>query len=54
MASDKLKAKVLDKVKSILDDLDKNGRLNYFELTIKHIDGDMVSKVGYSDKDKIR
>lgn len=49
-----VKAKIVDKVKTILNDLDDNGRLNYFEITIKYIDGDMVSKVGYSDKDKIK
>jgi hypothetical protein len=49
----KVRDKINSKVNELLQGLDKSGNLNFFEITIKNTDGDLLFKVENTYKEKI-
>ncbi|WFD09755.1 hypothetical protein [Tepidibacter hydrothermalis] len=50
----KLKKKIFDKVDELIDAVEKIGDLNFFEMGIKNINGDLVIKLENTYKEKIK
>jgi hypothetical protein len=48
-----LKNKIINKISEMVDCIIKIGRQDYFEITIKHVNGELVTKLEFSDKDKV-
>jgi hypothetical protein len=49
-----LKDKIIDKAAEMVDCITQIGRQDYFEISIKHINGELVTKMEFSDKDKVK
>ena len=49
-----LKEWIIDKVNEMVDCIEMVGKSDYFELHIKHVNGELICKTEYSDKDKIK
>lgn len=50
---EELKKKMSSKIIDIIDAMDILHRLDYFEVTLKHINGDVVYKPSFTIKDKV-
>lgn len=50
----KLKKAVHDSVDDTIDKMDKIDRLDYFEINIKHTNGEILCKPSFTDKNKIK
>lgn len=50
---EKLKQKIYEAIETTIDTLDKVGKINYFEINIKHTNGELVIKPSYTEKEKI-
>jgi len=48
-----LKKQIMYKAAEMVDCIIKIGRQDYFEITIKHVNGELVTKLEFSDKDKV-
>lgn len=51
---DKLKSLVLKKTLELLECAEKLGRQDFFEISIKHINGELISKLECTNKDKVK
>lgn len=51
---DKLKKTIHSCVDGIIDNMDKIQQLDYFEINIKHTNGEILCKPSYTDKNKIQ
>ena len=49
-----LKDKIINKAAEMVDCASMIGRQDYFEITIKHINGELITKMEFSDKDKVK
>lgn len=54
MEKDKIKDMVQKKVNELVECASTAGRLVYFEINIKHVNGEIISNLKFSDKDKIK
>ena len=52
--TDKLKNKLLEKVSNMLDHLEEIGWQDFFDIHLKVVNGEIITKVEFSDKDKIK
>gem|GEM_PF-1238034 len=50
----RLKERIIDKVDEMVDCVEMVGKMEYFELHIKHVNGELICKTEYSDKDKVK
>ncbi len=50
----KLKEKIFDKVDELIDGVEMIGNLNFFEIGIKSVNGDLVIKLENTYKEKIK
>lgn len=51
---DSLKNKIINKAAEMVDCIMKIERQDHFEITIKHIKGELVTRMEFSDKDKVK
>jgi hypothetical protein len=49
-----LKDKIIDKTAEMVDCVTKIGRQDYFEITIKHVNGELFTSMEFRDKDKVK
>lgn len=49
-----LKERMHKKIDEVIDDLDTIGKMNFFEVTFKHINGDLNMKMGITDVEKVK
>lgn len=49
-----LKSKVNKKISELIDAVEKIGDINYFEIEIKHVNGDLIIKLENTYKDKVK
>ncbi|MCR3760300.1 hypothetical protein KYB31_15075 [Clostridium felsineum] len=52
--AEKLKQKIHERVDKALDSMIKIGSVNYFEINIKHVNGEILCKPSYTEKEKIK
>ena len=50
----KLKSNVVEKVSEMVDCVSLIGKQDFFEVHIKVVNGEVITKVEFSDKDKIK
>lgn len=50
----KLKERIVEKVGELMDCIEQLGKTDYFEISIKHMNGDVVSKTEFSEKEKVK
>lgn len=50
----KVKSNIVDKVSEMFDCVAKIGKQDFFEIHLKIVNGEVITKVEFSDKDKIR
>ncbi len=51
---DKLKDLVLQKASELVECAEKIGRQDFFEISIKHINGELITKLECTNKDKVK
>lgn len=54
MDINKLKSNVVEKVSEMVDCVSKIGKQDFFEIHLKIANGEVITKVEFSDKDKIK
>lgn len=54
MEIDVLKSKILAKAAEMVECAGKIGKENFFEINIKHVNGELVTKMEFSDKEKVK
>jgi hypothetical protein len=54
MNQEKLIETIINQVSNALNEIIKLGRQDFFEIHIKHINGELVTKLEYSDKTRIK
>jgi len=52
--TDKFKDLVLKKTLELVECAEKIGRQDFFEISIKHINGELITKLECTNKDKVR
>lgn len=52
--TEKLKQKIHERVDKTIDSMIKIGTVDYFEINIKHINGEILCKPSYTEKEKIK
>ncbi|URZ07556.1 hypothetical protein [Clostridium felsineum] len=52
--AEKLKQKIHERVDKAVDSMIKIGTVNYFEINIKHVNGEILCKPSYTEKEKIK
>lgn len=50
----KLKERIVEKAREMVDCIEKIGKTDYFEINIKHVNGEIISKTEFSNKEKIK
>jgi len=50
----KLKERIIEKAREMVDCIEKIGKTDYFEINIKHVNGEIISKTEFSNKEKIK
>lgn len=53
MVSELLKNKIAAKAIEMVECAEKIGKQDFFEINIKHINGELITKMEFSDKDKV-
>lgn len=57
MSEDKktqLKKQVLERISELIDSVEQVGNINYFEISIKHMDGTLMMDLRNTYKEKVR
>jgi hypothetical protein len=49
-----IKKQIVSKVSELVDCVEKLEKLDYFEITVKHVNGELISKTEFSEKDKLK
>ncbi len=49
-----VKKTIYSRIDKIVDDVEKINKLDFFEINIKCVNGDIVSKLGSTYKDKVK
>lgn len=49
-----LKERMYNKISEVVDAMDVIGKIDYFEVTFKHVNGDINMKMGFTDIEKKR
>jgi len=52
--TDKFKDLVIKKTLELVECAEKIGRQDFFEISIKHINGELITKLECTNKDKVR
>ena len=52
--TDKLKDLILKKALELVECAEKIGRQDFFEINIKHINGELITKLECTNKDKVK
>lgn len=50
----KLKERIIEKAGEMVDCIERIGKTDYFEINIKHVNGEIISKTEFSNKEKIK
>ena len=53
MGDTTLKKQIMYKAAEMVDCIIKIGRQDYFEITIKHVNGELVTQLAFSNTDKV-
>ncbi|HWQ30192.1 MAG TPA: hypothetical protein VN549_04305 [Negativicutes bacterium] len=51
---DKLKDMVMKKALELVECAEKIGRQDFFEISIKHVNGELITKLECTNKDKVK
>jgi hypothetical protein len=54
MDKSRLKDKINSKVNELIDAAEKNGNINFIEINIKHVNGELMTELKTTYKDKIK
>lgn len=49
-----LKERISEKAGELVDCIEKMGKTDYFEINIRHVNGEIISKTEFSEKEKIK
>jgi hypothetical protein len=49
-----LKRKIVERAGELVDCIEKIGKSDYFEINIRHVNGEIISKTEFSEKEKIK
>lgn len=52
--NNKLKERIIEKTGELVDCVQRIGKADYFEINIKHVNGEIISKTEFSEKDKVK
>ncbi|HYE10543.1 MAG TPA: hypothetical protein VEF53_10240 [Patescibacteria group bacterium] len=50
----KLKEKIVERAGELVACIEKIGKTDYFEINIRHVNGEIISKTEFSEKEKIK
>jgi hypothetical protein len=50
----KLKKQIVIKVSELVDCIERLDKQDYFEISMKHVNGELISKTEFSEKDKLK
>lgn len=51
---EKIKEIMHEKIDDTINNMEKINHLSYFEITLKHVDGEIFSKLSFTDKNRIK
>ena len=50
----KLKERIVEKAGEMVECIEQIGKTDYFEINIRHVNGEIVAKTEFSNKEKIK
>jgi hypothetical protein len=50
----RLKERIVERAGELVDCVERIGKTDYFEINIRHVNGEIISKTEFSEKEKIK